>query len=83
MSSCVVIANKIDLIKTPYEKNQKEKKLRETCEYFDIYKYYKTSFREENENDIKLIFKDICEYIWNTRLNDSRFFEEFKVCSKS
>jgi hypothetical protein len=79
MESCVVIANKSDLVRDPKVLQERTEKLRQMSEYFDIQQFFVCSLKNDDDQIIKKIFFEICESLWKNKLCDPRYMEEFKV----
>ena len=79
MESCVVIANKADLVSDAEVLNDRRQKLRQMSEYFDIQKFYVCSLKNDEPEETKKMFVEICEGLYKEKLCDPRYQEEFKV----
>ena len=81
MESCIVIANKKDLVKSQKVLDEKEKKLKQVCDYFDIPKLIICSLKKAPSQKTMDIFNEICKDLWDKKLTDPRYAQEFKVAS--
>lgn len=81
MESCIVIANKKDLVPNEKSLEEKEKKLKQVCDYFDIPKLIICSIKKDPHEKTIQIFNDICKDLWEKKLTDPRYAQEFKVRS--
>ena len=79
MESCVVIANKMDLVKNPKILNERTEKLKQISEYFDIENFFVCSLEEDSIEKTQKMFYEICESLWKNKLSDPKYMEEFKV----
>ena len=79
MESCVVIANKMDLVKDQKVLAERSDKLKQISEYFDIEKFYVCSLKMDSVEKTKKMFYEVCESLWKNKLCDPRYMEEFKV----
>lgn len=79
MEHCVVIANKKDMVKSPATLLEREKKLRQVCDYFDIPKLIICSIKKDSHQKTLDTFNEICKELWEKKLKDPRYAQEFKV----